>query len=342
MSDLKVGIVGCGLISLHKYIPGFKKAGVKIASICDLNEELVKKVAKEQVIPKSYTDLGKMLNEDDLDLVSICTPPGTHAKLGLLVLQKGLHLLMEKPMALTVSECDVLIEEAKKRDKKICVGHSDLFYPSIIKARELLGEGRIGEFRGMRIFLSTPVDYALAKKEHWIHKLPGGILGETGPHVSYLTAAFVRKVNEVKIMTKKNFNYEWTAYDDIRIELKGENGISSVVITHSTNQWDAKIDIFGSNKNLYIDMHEFLIQEHNRKELDSFTVVKEEIKKNIASLCNLGKNILLRTLNKLDYGHELLIKKFVESIQRDTPSPVSPEDGKEAVRIMEMIVKELQ
>jgi len=342
MKKIKVGIVGCGLITAHKYIPGFKKAGAEIAAVCDLNEGLARRIAGDNGVSRYYTDVEKMLADNSLELVSVCTPPATHAKVGLSVLEHNCHLLIEKPMALTVKDCDELINGAKKTGKKICVGHSDLFYPPIIKARELVNDGYIGEFRGMRVLLSTPFDYALSKREHWIHKLPGGILGETGPHTVYLTTPFVKNINEARIITKKSLPCKWTDYDDIRIELKGENGISSIAITHSTNQWDAKVDIFGSKRNLYIDMHKFQILVHDRRSLSAFSVGKAAVKENISSLWSVGGNVFSRFFKRINYGHQLLIKECVKSIACGTPSPVPGEEGREVIRVMEMILGKLQ
>ena len=68
----------------------------------------------------------------------------------------GSHVIMEKPMALKASDCEEMIKIAKEKDLKLSVVHNDLFHPPFIKAKELVEKGEIGEFRGMRIFLSTP------------------------------------------------------------------------------------------------------------------------------------------------------------------------------------------
>ena len=339
--SLKIGIIGCGLITQHKYIPGFKKAGASIVGVCDLNHDLAKSIAIKNNIAKYYNDLEVMLKENNFDIISIATPPATHAKIAQTALQSGAHILIEKPMAMTVDECDKIINEAKKLNKKICVGHSDLFYPPVIKARKLLSEANIGEFRGMRVLLSTPFTYALSKSDHWIHKLPGGILGETGPHAVYLTSAFVKNIKEVEITTKKNFSYNWIKYDDVRMELKGENGISSVVITHSTDNWSAKIDIFGQKKTLSIDMHEFFLYEYAKNNLNTFSAGLSAVNRGLRSMCNIGKYVSLKAAHSLSYGHELLIKEFVKSVRDDQPSPVSPESGRETVRVMNMVIDKL-
>ena len=91
---------------------------------------------------------------------------------------------------------------------------------------------RIGEFRGMRIFLSTPTDYITSKADHWANKLAGGVIGETGPHIVYMTLAFIPNIVSVRALGKKMlFEYPWSPFEDYRIDLIGEKAISSIVLS---------------------------------------------------------------------------------------------------------------
>ncbi|HUB58906.1 MAG TPA: Gfo/Idh/MocA family oxidoreductase, partial [Candidatus Micrarchaeia archaeon] len=189
MDALRVALIGSGFIAKQKHLPAWKKCAgeAQVVALCDPNTAQAEALAREHSIPKVYADFEKMISEEKLDAVDICTPPRTHADIAVRSLQAGAHALIEKPMAVSTAECDRILAAAREANRKICVAHSDLFYPSFLKARELLSKGAIGEFRGMRIFLSTPVDYITSKPEHWAHKLPGGVIGETGPHVIYMT-----------------------------------------------------------------------------------------------------------------------------------------------------------
>ena len=82
-----------------------------------------------------------MLEAERLDVVDICSPPRTHADIAIRSLKAGAHALIEKPMAINTEECDRIIAAAKENGRKICVAHSDLFYPSFLKARELVKAG---------------------------------------------------------------------------------------------------------------------------------------------------------------------------------------------------------
>jgi len=199
MSDkLRVGIVGCGLVAKGQHIPGFMrlKRNVVLQAVCDKNENLVREIAAKYSIPGVYGDLSQMLSKENLDIIAICTPPQTHAPLAVEAAEHGCHVLLEKPMALKISDCDRMIDASNRYGVKLCVVHNMLFNPPFPKARKLVAEGAIGKFIGMRIFMSDPREAMIMKKDHWIHKLPGGLIGETGPHAVYMSLAFVDKVKD--------------------------------------------------------------------------------------------------------------------------------------------------
>ncbi len=114
MDKLKVGVVGCGLISKLRHIPAYKKLKyLDVTAVCDLNKELAMETAKEFHIPNFYTDTSKMFDEEDLDIVDICVPPQIHAAIAIEAMESGAHVIMEKPMATKVSDCEEMIRVSK-------------------------------------------------------------------------------------------------------------------------------------------------------------------------------------------------------------------------------------
>ncbi|MBI5459246.1 Gfo/Idh/MocA family oxidoreductase [Methanobacterium sp.] len=339
MSDLKVGVVGCGLISQLRHIPAYKKLkGVQLQAVCDLNEDLARETAEKFKVPNFYTKTSKMFADEDLDIVDICVPPQIHAPIAVEAMESGSHVIMEKPMALNASDCEEMIRIAEEKDLKLSVVHNDLFHPPFIKAKEMVHKGEIGEFRGMRIFLSTPKHDMIDLKDHWYHKLPGGVIGETGPHISYMSLEFLENIKNVDVFAKSFLNYDWAPHDDFRIEIEAENGFSSVALTYTTNYWAATIDIIGSKAMLHIDLDAMQLVKHKLGELSYMPVAKQ-------SLGHVGQRIgstLSTTINVLSgrqkIGTEIVVEKFVESILNGDPLPVAAQEGLEATKLMEDIV----
>src|SRR5437588_7401339 len=108
MAKLKAAIVGAGLISQKKHAPAFlrAKATVELVAMCDVNLTAAQNACKTFGIGRAYNDFSAMLSSEKPDLVDICTPPRTHAALAVEAARHGCHLLIEKPMALSVADCE--------------------------------------------------------------------------------------------------------------------------------------------------------------------------------------------------------------------------------------------
>ena len=344
MTRIKAVIVGAGLIAGKKHIPAFlkHKSKIELSAICDLNEAGAKKLAGEFGIPRTYTDLEEMIAAEHPQLVDICTPPQTHVKLAVQAMELGCHVLIEKPMALSVEECDAIVNASKIHGMKVCVGHSDLFYYPFMEARELVTKGAIGEFRGMRIFLSTPTDYMTSKSDHWAHKLPGGVIGESGPHVVYMTLAFINSIKKVSIDAVKLLDYPWSKYDDYRINLIGDKAISSITLAYTTDQWAARVDLLGNKGILTLDLEAMYLVNSRRPTLKPVPVALSILNESGQIVQDLVSKGLRLAAGKYDNTHDILIERFADSIINNKPSPVTAEEGREAVRVLALVVEQLE
>ena len=343
MAKLKAVIVGTGLIARKKHIPSFKKhkGKVELVALCDLNQEAAQKLAADFQIPKVYSDLAEMIAKEKPDMVDICTPPQTHVRLAVEAMKAGCNVLIEKPMALTVEECDTIVNVSRECNVKVCVGHSDLFYYPFMEAREQVARGTIGEFRGMRIFLSTPTNYMTSQKDHWAHKLPGGVIGETGPHVVYMTLAFINPVRRVSVDAMKILDFPWSRYDDYRINLVGDHAISSVTLSYATDQWAARLDILGSRGILTLDLEGMYLINNRRPTLKPVPVAMSLLSESGQIVQNLFSKGMRVATGRYDNTHDIIVERFADSLINGTESPVTAEEGREAVRVLNMIVEKL-
>jgi len=343
-SKLNVAIVGCGAVADKRHIPSFARLKDKVAvrAVCDKNEELAKLVALRHGIPRVFVSQAEMLKAEEIDIVDVCTPPQIHAPIAVEALEAGCHVLMEKPMALTTADCDKMIEAAIKNNRKLCIVHNVLFHPPLIKAREMVKAGAIGDFRGMRILLSDPKDEMIMRQDYWIHKLPGGLIGETGPHPVYISLAFLDKVNNVEVFAKNYLVHPWAPFDEFRLELDADNGMSSVAISYSGERYAAEVEIFGSEGALYIDLQSMLLVRHGvKKTLNSAKLVSTSLGTVTQIIGGLIANGFKTITGQFRVGHEKIVELFVDSIIQDTTPPVTGEEGREVIRLMEMIVDRL-
>jgi len=342
---LRAAIVGCGLIAQEKHIPAFLKykSRVEVAALCDLNEKLPKDTSSKFNVQGVYTDFDKMLDKEQIDIVDICTPPQTHSAIAIKALNKGVHVLVEKPMALTPEECDAMIEASEKNKRKLCVIHNQAAKSGFQKVKSMVAEGRIGKFRAMNIFFSTPTDFMTSKKDHWVHKLPAGALDETGPHAVYLSLAFLKNVKQAQVTAKKQLaEYPWSRFEDYRINLVGENGTSSIILNYSSNQQFSEIVVLGTEGIIKYDCLSSDVIFYKRDSIRPFSVGRSLFAEGIQKLNSVASKTLKLLSGNYKNGQRIIIEGFIDCILNDTESPVTAEEGREAVKVMHMLVKGLQ
>jgi predicted dehydrogenase len=343
MERHRVAVVGCGAIAQAKHIPAFRqqKSVVDISAVCDRDPDIAQKTAKRFRIPGVYTDVQEMLDREDLDIVDICTPPRTHVQIALDSLRKGCHLLLEKPMALSSKECDRMIDASKAANRTICVIHNDLFHPPLVKAMRLVNEGVIGKLVGMRIFLSTPRWDMIDQSQHWYHELPGGVIGETGPHIAYLTQAFIGNVETVLVQPRSSLHLPWAPYDEFLINMEGEKGFCTSLVSYNRNSWSALVDLIGSESMITVDLERLLLIHQDLKKLEYIPIAKSSISGVLQMAHGLTSNILSTVMGRTMVGTEAIIERFVGNISANLPPPVTGEEGRAAVALVERIVKQI-
>lgn len=143
---LRTGLIGCGRFA----IPGhavYYRANPRsdFAAVCDVKEESAEKLARRFGVPNAYGDYLKMLDEAELDAVSICTPTFTHAEITSAAAERGIHVLCEKPFAISPEEGRAMIDACKNNNVVLHAGFNKRYDAGIEKARRLVQEGRYGK-----------------------------------------------------------------------------------------------------------------------------------------------------------------------------------------------------
>jgi predicted dehydrogenase len=345
MERLKAAIIGCGLIATRKYIPILQKlhSQVELVGICDLNEAALAAAASHFKIQTTYRHIPDLVAEQKPDLMIVCTPPRTHLDVVLQAFQSGAHVLVEKPMAMSTVECDQMIEASLRHNKKLGVMHNQLFNPAFEQARQIVSSGAVGEFLGMRISLVTCRNDFAANPDHWVHRLPGGVVGETGPHAVYLSLTFLDQVHDIDVRVIKNVpEYHWSKAEDYRFILAANNGLSSVSLSYASHQTAADIDIICVDEILKVDLQTRLMLKQHRLGL-STRALSQSLLSTIwqlsrGSLVNAVKYRAGRTWD----GHYLGVRRFIDHLLNDAFYPATGTDGRRVIRVEEMLVKKVE
>jgi len=244
--SLRVGIIGCGFVSRFN-VTAWKFLGHNVVAVCDLNTSLANTLAKETGA-NSYTDYMKMLEAENLDAVSVCTPPSSHYFLlsGITQFSHKIKVVVEKPFMLKR-------EKAKSfmLSKRVAVLHTQLYSSCYYEALKLVKEGLVGKVFEVNVNLfATPKDYMTIDPKNWSHNLRGGRIAECLSHPVYLAQAFLGQnnlhVKDVQAFTPVLNSLKHLSYSELFAILEGTRCRATLNVRLNMPRTVATVDVVGA------------------------------------------------------------------------------------------------
>lgn len=256
---VKVGVIGCGKIAITRHLPEYaSNPDVEIAGVYDFNLERAKEVA-EQYQTRAYESVEEMLNDPQIEAVSVCVRNSDHSKVTVDALRAGKHVLCEKPMAVSLDECKEMVKTAEKTGKKLMIGHNQRFNRTHMKAKELIKNGAIGKVLSFKTTFGHggPETWTVDKKNVWFFDKrfsAFGAMADLGVHKTdlliFLLETKVKKVTAVlKTLDKKDAEGNLINVDDNAICIyEMENGAVGTMTASWTyyGEEDNSTIIYGS------------------------------------------------------------------------------------------------
>ncbi len=198
---IRIGVIGASFAKAA-YLPAVRHTeGAEIVAIASARAESAQAAADAYDVPHAYGDWRTMLQEHDLDLVCIATPTDTHADMALAAIERGAHVLCEKPMAIDTGEAKRMWRAAEDAGRVHMVDHELRFNPNRRKVAELIAQGAIGEVRHAHITNITSgwSDPTARRKGDWwsAEERGGGRLGANGSHQLDLIRWWFGEVREI-------------------------------------------------------------------------------------------------------------------------------------------------
>ena len=135
--------------------------------------------------------------------------------------------------------------------------------------------------------------------------------------------------------------FPWSPYEDYRLELIGAAATSSIVLTYTTRSWAAQVDLWGSRGLLKVDLETQTVVLHRRPDSRPFTLGSAMVSETAQMLRGTLETAASYATGRLENTHQRLVREFVESIIEGKPAPVTAEEGREAVRVMDLLVQKL-
>ena len=334
---MKYALIGAGRISTN-HIKAALNNKLEIVAVCDIVPEHIEEVLEKNGIAddksiKRYTDYKLMLTENpEIELVSIATESGSHAEIALYCIEAGKNVIIEKPMAMSLEDCDKNIALTKEKGVKVCACHQNRFNVAVQQLRSAIESGRFGKLSHGSIHVRWNRGKQYYDQAPWrgTWSEDGGCLMNQCIHgIDLLRWMFGNDVDEVYGVTRQQFHDYLEAEDVGMAVIKFKNGAIATV-EGTTNVYPKNLEetlyVFGEKGTVKIGG-----TSTNNIDVWDFADETEEDAKN--------KGLQEATSNVYGNGHTSLFADVIDAIENDREPYINAQAGRNAVEMILAIYK---
>lgn len=333
---MKYALIGCGRISIN-HIKAAVNNQLEIAAVCDvvpghMEVLLAKHELQNDMSILRYTDYRSMIQEVKPDLVSIATESGIHAEIALFCIDHGVHVIIEKPMAMSISDANEIIRCSEEKHVKVSACHQNRFNIAVQEMRHALEAGRFGRLSHGSIHVRWNRNQGYYDQAPWrgTWAQDGGALMNQCIHgIDLLRWTFGGEIEEVYGQTRQQFHDYLEAEDVGMAVVKFKNGVIAT-IEGTTNVYPKNLEetlyIFGEKGTVKIGG-----TSTNNIDVWDFADESEADTKN--------KGLQEETSNVYGNGHTSLFADMIDAIQNDRKPYVDAYAGRDALELVLAIYK---
>ncbi len=342
-----IAILGCGKVAhLHaKAIQNLPNA--KLAAVWSRTLESAEKFA-DHYQTSAYTEIGEMVKKAAIDLAIVCTPHPFHLEPTIEAANAGAHVLVEKPLASTLEDCDAMITACNESDVKLGVISQRRWYAPVMRVKQALDAGKIGKpvFGTINMLGWRDKNYYDADAWRGTWKMEGGgVLVNQAPHQLDILLWYMGEIDEVYGIWK-NLNHPYIEVEDTAVAIvKFKNGgIGNIIVSNSQKPGIyGKVQVHGENgasvgvqtdggAMFVAGMSNVLEPPVN----DLWTIPGEEdqLKKWVNE-----DSELFNSIDPTIYYMEKQIEDFLHALESDTQPLVTGDDGRKTVELFTAIYR---
>ncbi len=343
-SPLKVGIIGLGHLHPRLYMPLFEMVKeTEVTSVYEPNENLRNAFCNDFNV-KGYDDLNKMLNAEQLDVAAIFLPHADCAPAAIACAQKGIHLMVEKPMTAVASDTAKIIKAAADNNVKLSTGYCWRLHPASVEFKKIVQSGIIGKLVGAegRCAAGKLERYIIGHSPWMLQKerSGGGPMYNLGVHwIDLFRWILEDEVSEVSGQNVK-INTEYDIEDNSFAHLRFKKGtIVSLDISYTVPE------SFPHGRDLYLSVR-------GTKGVISWAPAYEG-DNDVLNICSdmpeykgsPRREIQLELEPVKGYSGYMglaYVQAFADAVLKNTPLPITGEDGLAALKIVEAVYKSAQ
>ena len=333
---MKYALIGCGRIAVNHMKAAINNE-LEIVAGCDVLEEKMEELLAKYGLEKDesikrYTDYKKMVEEMQPELASIATESGLHAEIALYCIEKGVNLIIEKPMAMSIEDANKIIDLAEEKNVKVSACHQNRFNVAIQKLRKAVESGRFGKLSHGSIHVRWNRNAGYYEQAPWrgTWEQDGGALMNQCIHgIDLLRWMMGDEIEEIYGATRQQFHDYLEAEDVGMAVIKFKNGAIGT-IEGTTNVFPKNLEetlyIFGENGTVKIGG-----TSTNNIDVWDFAVETEEDQEN--------KGLEEETSNVYGNGHTSLFADVMDAIENDRKPYVDAVAGRNALEVVLSIYK---
>ena len=336
---MKYALIGCGRISTN-HIKAALNNELEIVAVCDIVPDHMQAVLEKHGLENDssiarYTDYRKMLEEQDIELVSIATESGSHASIALDVIDRGIPVIIEKPMAMSIADAEEIIRRADEKGVKVSACHQNRFNVAVQKMRRALEEGRFGRLSHGSIHVRWNRNKAYYDQAPWrgTWAEDGGTLMNQCIHgIDLLRWTFGDEIEEVFGLTRQVQHPYLEAEDVGMAVVKFRNG-AIATIEGTVNVYPKNLEetlyVFGETGTVKIGG-----TSTNNIDVWDFADETETDMEN--------KGLKEATSNVYGNGHTSLFRDVIDAIKQDRKPYVDAVAGRNALELVLAIYKSMK
>jgi predicted dehydrogenase len=324
---LKFGVVGCGRISdNHLRALTSPSLAAELVAVADLQEDRAQMKSAQYQVPY-YLDYHDMLKRHpEIDVLSILTPTGYHARHVLDLAPYGKHFVVEKPMALRVSDCTEMITACRKHRGRLFVVKQNRYNRAVIAARRALETGRFGKMVMATVRVRWKRDQGYYERDAWrgTWELDGGVIAQQASHHVDLLQWFMGPIERVqcRIATRlMKIEVEDTAAALFTFE-SGALGVFEATTATRPNDLEASLSILGEHGSVILAGN--AVNRVDHWAFDTTTPEDEQIRREASQ----------EVPNVYGHGHADYLAEVIEAIVTGRPGQVEGEEGRKNVQIL--------
>jgi len=328
--SIGVGVIGYAGAASRLHLPVLRHLpGVRVTAIAGTTKAALTEVADRFAIPARYQDYRDLLHNPKVDAVAICVPPELHEVIGLAALAAKKHVFMEKPMALSLEQCDRLVRAAESSTLLTMVGFHLRWHRLVQEAHEWMNAGRLGTIELLRTVFTSGIRWRANLPAWRTHRnAGGGVLIESGVHYydlwRFLTSS---EVDEVQATSRSDGHDDITALVTARLQ----NGVLATAGFCQGTVDSLEIDIYGSAGRLRISGYALDGMSFDPSGYKGVRKLLWKARSAPGRLLGAARAVPLGGYYAHAYREQWA--SFLKAIENGIPAGASFADGREATRV---------